>query len=141
MAPFAALFLTLMALAASLPHSATGLAVTIARLEPCGNDDRREVVVQVLSHGGLRINVEDVNRENLGRRLEEIFKTRAHRYAFLLAAPDLPFAEVAQIMDSVAKQVDYIAILTPSVLNQGRGGSPFCIDANLPDSYRWYPQR
>ena len=57
-------------------HTATGFAGAIARVEPCGNDDRRNVVVQILSHGGLRINVEDVKREDLNRRLEDLQDTR-----------------------------------------------------------------
>ena len=139
-APFAALFLTLIAIVVGF-SPATGFNATTARLEPCGNDDRRNVVVQVLSHGGLRINVEDVKREDLNRRLEEIFKTLAYRYVFLTADLDLPFGEVAQVIDSAAKQIDYIAILTPSILNQARGGSLFCIDPNLPGSYISHPAR
>jgi biopolymer transport protein ExbD len=139
-APFAALFLLLIAIVVGF-SPATGFNVTTARLEPCGYDDRRVVVVQVLSHGGLRINVEDVKREDLDRRLEEISKTRAYRYVFLTADPDLPFEEVVQVIDSAAKQIDYIAILTPSILNQARGGSLFCIDPNLPESYIAHPTR
>ena len=114
--------------------------VRLRGFEPCGNDDRRNVVVQVLSHGGLRINLEDVNREDLNRRLEEIFKTRAYRFVFLTADLDLPFGEVAQVIDSAATQIDYIAVLTPSILNQVRGGSLFCLDPNLPKSYLANPQ-
>src|SRR3989442_559622 len=105
MTPFAALFLTLIAIAVSIPHSATGFALTIARIEPCGDDDRRTVVVQVLSRGRLRIDNGDLSRADLERRLEEIFRTRHYRYIFLIADPDLQFAEVAQVIDSAAKQV------------------------------------
>jgi biopolymer transport protein ExbD len=117
------------------------LPVRLRGLNRAGNDDRRNVVVQVLSHGGLRINVEDVKREDFNRRLEEIFRTRAYRFVFLTADLDLPFGEVAQVIDSGANQIDYIAILTPSILNQVRGGSLFCIDPNLPESYLAHPSR
>ncbi|HYV75942.1 MAG TPA: hypothetical protein VFB24_16940 [Candidatus Binatia bacterium] len=142
-APFAALFLTLSAIAAGFFHTATGFAVRIARLEPCGWDDRRVVVVQVLSRGGLRINTEAqvLQREELERRLEQIFKTRVYRYIFLTSDPDLPFGEVAQVIDSAAKQVDYVSILTPSVMNEAKVWNGICIDPNLPRDYIAHPPR
>jgi len=138
-APFAALFLTLIAITAGF-HNPTGLVVRIALATPCGYDDRRFEVVQVLSHGGLRINSHDLKREDLASTLAEIFRTRAPRhFIFLAADPSLPFAEVAQVIDSVAKQVDYIAILTPSVFaNNWQNG--MCIDPNLPKTDFEYPQ-
>lgn len=67
-APFAALFLTLMAIVAAL-HTATGFGISIASAEPCDPGEGNIVVVQVLSHRGLRINVEDLKRDNLESRL------------------------------------------------------------------------
>src|SRR5205809_4792708 len=43
----------------------------------------RTIVIQVSKGGGLRINQEDVTEATLGTRLEEIFKTRAERVAFV----------------------------------------------------------
>jgi biopolymer transport protein ExbD len=131
--PFAALFLTLIAIAVGF-HNPTGFVVRIAQATPCRYDDRPFEVVQVLSHGGLRINSRDLKRVDLASSLDEIFRTRAPRhFIFLTADPNLPFAEVAQVIDSVAKHVDYIAILTPSVsATNWRNG--LCIDPNLPKS-------
>jgi biopolymer transport protein ExbD len=140
-APFAALFLTLSAIAAGFSHTANGFAVRIARVAPCGWDDRRGVVVQVLSHGGLRINAEVVKRVDLEWRLAQIFKTRVYRYIFLMGDPDLPFGEVAQVIDTAAKQVDYVSILTPSVMNEAKAWNGICIDPSLPRDYIAHPPR
>jgi biopolymer transport protein ExbD len=138
MMPFAALFLTLIALTVGV-HTPAGFAITIARAEPCGYDDRRTVVVQVLSHGGLRINVEDLKREDLERRLEEIFRTRAVRHTYLTSDPDVSFEEVAQVIDSAAKHVAYISIISPSVLNQVKWPHDSCLVATLPETYLAHP--
>jgi biopolymer transport protein ExbD len=140
-APFAALFLTLSAIAAGLLHTATGFAVRIARVEPCGWDDRRVVVVQVLSQGGLRINGQVLQRGELEQRLEQIFKTRVYRYILLIGDPNLPFGEVARVIDTAAKQVDYVSIVTPSVWNEVNVSNGFCIDPNLPPDYISHPPR
>src|ERR1700693_4299729 len=62
----------------------------------------RTVVVQVIKTGGqplLKINQEDVGWDKLQGRLEEIYKTRAEKVVFVKADTDLPFADVAQVID------------------------------------------
>ena len=80
----------------------------------------------------------DLSRADLERRLEEIFRTRHYRYIFLIADPDLQFAEVAQVIDSAAKQVDYISLVPPSVLKQIEVS---CFDPRLPETYLAHPTR
>ena len=46
-------------------------------------DNTRTIVIQVSIGGGLKINQEDVTEATLGTRLEDIFKTRAERVAFV----------------------------------------------------------
>lgn len=99
-------------------------------------DDRRAVVVQVLSNGRIKINSEDVERQNLGTRLEQIFRIRVYRVVFVAGDPGLPFSEIIQVIDVAAKPLDYVALLAPSVLNQVHGGSGICFDPNVPRSYR-----
>jgi hypothetical protein len=136
-APFAALFLTLIAIALGF-HTATGFVVTIAGVELCGEGNR--VVVQVLPHGALRINSKDLKREDLAPRLEEIFRTRAPLHIiFLVGDPDLSYGEISQTIDSAAKQVDYISVVTPSVLHQANWRNDFCLSANLAESYFPHP--
>jgi hypothetical protein len=82
----------------------------VAKLEPCGADDRRIVVLQALPVG-FKINVEDVSIDELAGRLEAIFRTRAERVVFITAAADVPFGRVTQLIDVAATQVDRIALL------------------------------
>ena len=53
------------------------------------------VVVQVLGDGTLRINQDPVRWQDLQTRLEEIFKTRSGRVAFIRGDGRLEFAAVA----------------------------------------------
>ena len=87
--------------------------------KPEPND--RTVVVQVLdSNQGkpkLKINQEDVNWDNLGNRLTDIFKTRAERVMFVKGDPDVEFQNVAQVID-IAKGtqvVDKVGLITAKV--------------------------
>jgi biopolymer transport protein TolR len=80
----------------------------------------RTVVVQVLRGGGdkpaLKINAEDVSWDNLQGRLTDIFKERAERVMFVKADEDLPFADVAQVIDIAhAANVDKVGLITAKV--------------------------
>jgi biopolymer transport protein ExbD len=63
----------------------------------------RTIVVQVLRSGGgqpgLKINQDDVSWETLKGRLSDIYKTRAEKVMFVKADTDLPFADVASVID------------------------------------------
>lgn len=62
----------------------------------------RTVVVQVLAAPGepaLKINQDDVTWKDLQGRLSDIYKTRAEKVMFVKADTDLPFADVAQVID------------------------------------------
>jgi biopolymer transport protein ExbD len=80
----------------------------------------RTVVVQLLKGGGdkaaLKINQDDVTWENLGGRLNDIFKTRAEKVMFVKADPELTFNEVAQVIDiSHAAGVDKVGLITAKI--------------------------
>jgi biopolymer transport protein TolR len=137
----AALFVLLAGIVAMFPDTPRGLPVRIARVQPCGEDDRRVVVVSVLPRGVIRINQEDVSRTDLNRRLEELFKTRVYRWVLVAGDPSLQFREVADIIDDVSKKVDYISILTPAVLKQADWRTATCLDPNLPHDYFANPPR
>ena len=72
-----------------------------SRKQPPPSD--RTIVVQVLKGAGdkaaLKINQDDVTWENLEGRLNDIFKTRAEKVMFVKADPELPFNDVAQVID------------------------------------------
>jgi len=64
----------------------------------------------------LKINQEDVTWDRLGFRLEEIFKTRAEKVAFVKGADDLDFLEVARAIDIArGAGVDKIGLITAKV--------------------------
>jgi biopolymer transport protein TolR len=57
------------------------------------------VVIQVLADDTLRINQEPVSFEKLGGRIEEIFKARATRVAFIRGDGPVEFGVVAKVID------------------------------------------
>jgi biopolymer transport protein ExbD len=82
-------------------------------------DNDRTIVVQVLKAGNgdaIKINQDDVTMENLQGRLEDIFKTRAEKVAFVKGDPDLTFSDVAQVIDKVhAAGVDKVGLITAKI--------------------------
>jgi len=78
--------------------------------------DVRTVVVSIDANGMLKINQDDVQKEYLGARLEEIFKTRAERTMFVRGDKNIFFGAVAEVID-IAKgaQIDKIGLITQNV--------------------------
>lgn len=64
----------------------------------------------------LKINQQDVTWDTLGPRLQDIFKTRAEKVAFVKGADDLEFSHVARAID-IAKGVgvDKIGLITAKI--------------------------
>jgi len=88
------------------------------KTQPQSND--RTIVVQVLKGPGdkpaLKINQDDVTWENLEGRLNDIFKTRAEKVMFVKADSDLPFNDVAQVIDIAhAAGVDKVGLITAKI--------------------------
>ena len=81
----------------------------------------RTIVVQVISAGGgqrptLKINQDDTSWTDLQSKLEAIFKTRAERVMFVKGDSDVPFLEVAQVIDIAhAAQVDKVGLITAKI--------------------------
>ena len=74
------------------------------------------IVVQVLEDGSLRINQTPVQREDLQFRLEEIFKLRATRIAFVRGDDAVEFEKVAQVIDVMRTAgVDKVGLMTPQL--------------------------
>ena len=82
---------------------------------PPENDDRTVVIV-IDRAGNFSLNQEPVAREQLGVRLEAIFRTRAERVVFVKGDGDLDYQTVAQAID-VAKGagIDKIGLMTPKI--------------------------
>jgi biopolymer transport protein ExbD len=80
------------------------------------NPDDRTIVVQVLKNNVIKINQDDVPLDKLQGRLEDIFKTRAEKVAFVKGDEDLTFAEVATVIDKVhAAGVDKVGLITAKI--------------------------
>ena len=76
----------------------------------------RTIVIQVEANKQLRINQEPVTERTLGPRLEEIFKTRAERVAFVKGDPTLEFLDVINVID-IAKGagIDKVGLITARI--------------------------
>jgi len=80
------------------------------------NPDDRTIVVQVLKNNTLKINQDDVTLDKLQGRLEDIFKTRAEKVAFVKGDENLTFSDVAQVIDKVhAAGVDKVGLITAKI--------------------------
>ena len=84
----------------------------------------RTVVIQVLKGSGgepvIKINEETVNLQDLQPRLMDIFKTRAEKVLFVKADDDLPWTNVAQVIDMAhAAGVDKVGLITANIAQGG----------------------
>jgi biopolymer transport protein TolR len=81
----------------------------------------RTIVVQLIDHGagnapGLKINQDDVTWETLQGRLEDIFKTRAEKVMFVKGDDNVPFADVASVIDIAhSAGVDKVGLITAKI--------------------------
>ncbi len=84
--------------------------------QPPPPENDRTVVVIIEKDKSMKINQESIIFENLGKRLEDIFKTRAERVCFVKGDPDLEYQDVAKVID-VAKGVgiDQVGLMTKKV--------------------------
>jgi biopolymer transport protein TolR len=74
------------------------------------------IVVQVLADGAMRINQETVTYETLDARLEEIFKMRASRVAFIRGDAPVEFGVVAKVIDVMhTSGIASVGLLTPDL--------------------------
>jgi biopolymer transport protein ExbD len=74
------------------------------------------VVVQVLADGSLRINQEPVSWDRLGARIEEVFKQRASRVAFIRGDGPVEFGVVAKVIDVMhTSGIASVGLLTPGL--------------------------
>ena len=85
------------------------------------NQPDRTIVVQVIDRGpgqtpGLKINQEDANWDNLQQRLTDVYKTRAEKVMFVKGDNGIPFADVANVIDSAhAAGVEKVGLITAKI--------------------------
>jgi len=75
--------------------------------------ENKTVVVQVLKDGKLKINNEDTTWDGLGPRIEEVFKDRAEKVAFVKGDNDIEFRQVARAIDIMhGAGIDRVGLIT-----------------------------
>ena len=79
-------------------------------------DQDRTVVILIDKDKRMKLNTEDITEAQLGKRLIEVFKTRAERVVFVKGDPDLEFRYVARAID-IAKgaAIDKVGLMTKGV--------------------------
>jgi len=75
--------------------------------------ENKTVVVQVLKGDKLKINNEDATWDTLGPRIEQIFKDRAEKVAFVKGDNDVLFMSVARAIDVMrGAGIDKVGLIT-----------------------------
>src|SRR5215831_10193007 len=100
------------------PLTPKGLEALVPQPPPPGaqqnQSDQRTVVISINADHSMMINAETTTEENLGKRLEEIFKTRAERVVFVKGDPNIEFAPVARAIDIAhGAGIDKVGLMTP----------------------------
>ena len=114
------LLLVLAAITAMIANVPTGLPVAVPRREALPPSvlcvEQRLIIVRVEADGALYINSEPTTRTSLTPRLEEIFRTRAERVAFVFGSPQVTFGDVAGVISIMRRTVSNVGILTPTTV-------------------------
>ncbi len=72
------------------------------------------IVVQVFGDGKVKINEENATWDGLGARLDQIFKARATKIAFVKGDDTVYFGDVARAIDIMREAgIDKVGLLTP----------------------------
>lgn len=75
--------------------------------------DVKTVVVQVLDNNQLKINEENATWDSLGARLNDIFKLRAEKVAFVKGDDTVVFAQVARAIDIMRSSgIEKVGLIT-----------------------------
>ena len=75
--------------------------------------ENKTVVVQITKDGKIKINNEDSSWSGLGPRIEQIFKERAEKVAFVKGDNEVLFQEVARAIDIMrAAGIDKVGLIT-----------------------------
>ncbi len=115
--PLIDILLVLLVIFMIIPHHQTGLEAMVPQpaTDTGPTDPGVFIVVQVKSDGELRINQEPVSWDQLGSRLEFIFKERARKVAFIRGEAPVEFALVARVVDVMHGEGISVGLLTPGL--------------------------
>jgi biopolymer transport protein TolR len=117
--PLIDILLVLLVIFMMIPRDTKGLDALIPQQSTQPPDERinhEVVVIQVLADGTLKINQEPVTFDKLGPRIEEIFKQRATRVAFIRGDRPVEFGVVASVIDVMhTSGIASVGLLTPDL--------------------------
>ncbi len=115
--PLIDILLVLLVIFMIIPVHSKGLDALIPQpsTQPV-EENQTVVVIQVHADGALLINQEPVAWEALGGRLEEVFKQRASRIAFIRGDGPVEFGVVAKVIDVMhTSGISSVGLLTPDL--------------------------
>jgi biopolymer transport protein TolR len=116
--PLIDILLVLLVIFMIIPVHNKGLDALVPQSSTTSDPPPRDdvIVVQVLADGTMRINQEPVTYETLDARLEEIFKMRASRIAFIRGDAPVEFGVVAKVIDVMhTSGIASVGLLTPDL--------------------------
>ncbi|HEY0702931.1 MAG TPA: biopolymer transporter ExbD [Candidatus Acidoferrales bacterium] len=80
------------------------------------SDPSQAIVVQVVAGGKVLINQQSVSWDDLGLRLEDIFKRRAEKVAFVKGDDAVEFVQVARAVDIMrGAGIDNVGLITANL--------------------------
>jgi len=100
------------------PLTAKGLEALVPQPAPPNPQQKQDieaktVVVQVLENNQLKINEDNADWDSLGPRLNDIFKLRAEKVAFVKGDDNVVFAQVARAIDVMRNSgIDKVGLIT-----------------------------
>ncbi|MFY9802365.1 MAG: biopolymer transporter ExbD [Candidatus Acidiferrales bacterium] len=103
------------------PTTPQGLDALVPQPTPPNQQENKElldktIVVQVTADGKVMINQDSISWDDLGPRLEDIFKQRAEKVAFVKGDDNVEFANVARAIDIMrGAGIDNVGLITAKI--------------------------
>jgi biopolymer transport protein TolR len=100
------------------PLTPKGLEALVPQPSPPQKNQQQDIeaktiVVQVLDNNQLKINEDNADWDSLGPRLNDIFKLRAEKVAFVKGDDNVVFAQVARAIDVMRNSgIDKVGLIT-----------------------------
>ena len=116
--PLIDILLVLLVIFMIIAHKQTGLKAEIPSraAAPPAAPEPEVVVVQVLADGSLSINQQSVEWDALRDRLDEVFKVRANRTAFIRGDAAVEFQLIARVIDVMhGAGISSVGLMTPQL--------------------------